>query len=680
MRRDLLSIGLLIALAMAIYAVLGSRLPMPGTFPDEFLYGHLARSLANGDGFDWRGDGQPLRAALYIYAVTPAWVIASGEAAFKIAKVESVIFCSLTALPVWLLARTLASERLALAAAALTLAGTWMLGSAGVLTESLALPLATASLAYTVSALRRPGSRASWLALVFALLATWSRLQLVVLIPVVIAAHAADVARAGSAWRSRLREHRNLLIAGGAGLLLALVALIAAQDTFAGFYSDVLHYSPSPGDVLKKTGVQLIGLTAAAGFLPVLLAAALATQPRAWRDDAVGPLLIVFWLSALALAVSSGFFLAGLGIVPWGIERYVGYAAPLALLLLVVAFDRRDIVSGRTLGVAGGAALLLLLAPKLHDVSEERAVGATIRRVHDVIGGASSGVSLLIIALLTSATAALLLTRVRSRAAIGVATLLLVVLLVQSATAWNQTIDLRRTYRSAFASDLAWVDHNSRQPVAVLEAVRNALGFEQYDFFNEKIARYYASQLPPPGRALAGKACKWSVVQGGYAKFDSACGSVPHRFFINDPNAHLTFHGETDVVTDPHAGKLVTVNGRPRLRSLVYMPCDRKAVSFLPPWGDELAADAPHRCNAGLTVYVWDDKPGTLTIEIKGGDERHLAAIGQQQFEVPAGKATTLRAPIAQGGAVVQAAFDWEGRGGGEPEVVGVELGSESLL
>src|SRR3979409_1651658 len=102
MRRDLLPFGFLLVPAIVVYAVLGSRLPMPATFPDEFLYGHLARSLANGGGFDRRGRAQPLRAALYVYAIAPAWLVASGVAAFKIAKLESAVFCCLTAVPVWL--------------------------------------------------------------------------------------------------------------------------------------------------------------------------------------------------------------------------------------------------------------------------------------------------------------------------------------------------------------------------------------------------------------------------------------------------------------------------------------------------------------------------------------------------------------------------------------------------
>src|SRR5436309_13807289 len=120
MRRDLISVGLLIVFAILVYALLGSRLPMPGTFPDEFLYGHLARSLADGDGFSWRGADQSLRAALYVYAVAPAWLISSGVGAYQVAKFESAIFCCLTALPVWFLARTLVSNRLALVAGLLS--------------------------------------------------------------------------------------------------------------------------------------------------------------------------------------------------------------------------------------------------------------------------------------------------------------------------------------------------------------------------------------------------------------------------------------------------------------------------------------------------------------------------------------------------------------------------------
>mgnify|MGYP007067082584 CR=1 FL=1 len=88
-------------------------------------------------------------------------------------------------------------------AAALAVAGTWMTITSRLLLENAAYPLATASLCCVVAALSRPGSRWGWVALGFAALAAWSRLQLVVLVPIITIAALADSARFGRAWRAR---------------------------------------------------------------------------------------------------------------------------------------------------------------------------------------------------------------------------------------------------------------------------------------------------------------------------------------------------------------------------------------------------------------------------------------------------------------------------------------------
>ena len=75
-REGLLALAGLYVLAVLVYAVLGHREAVPLVAPDEFIYGHLARSLADGQGFTWRGDGVSLHAALYVYAIAPAWLLA----------------------------------------------------------------------------------------------------------------------------------------------------------------------------------------------------------------------------------------------------------------------------------------------------------------------------------------------------------------------------------------------------------------------------------------------------------------------------------------------------------------------------------------------------------------------------------------------------------------------------
>ena len=56
---------------MARYLVLAGRITVPLISPDEFTHGHLARSIADGDGLSWRGAHEPLRAALYVFAIAP---------------------------------------------------------------------------------------------------------------------------------------------------------------------------------------------------------------------------------------------------------------------------------------------------------------------------------------------------------------------------------------------------------------------------------------------------------------------------------------------------------------------------------------------------------------------------------------------------------------------------------
>jgi hypothetical protein len=415
-----------------------------------------------------------------------------------------------------------------------------------------------------------------------------------------------------------------------------------------------------------------------AGFLPVLLAAAVGFRPRAWRDNDVGPLLVVFWAAAIGLAVETGFFLAGLSIVPWGVERYMAYTLGPLLVLVVVAFTRRDLVTMGTLGLAALLSATLLLAPALGNATEERAIGATMRRIHDVAGGMSTPLALWLVALVMCSAILLILRRARDwpveRTAIAASAVVFVALVVQSASAWKISIDVQRTWRSQFPADLAWVDHNSDRPVGVLEGSRNALGFEQYEFFNTKIARFYASSIPVPGRAIKGRVCPWKVANFGYVEFTPGCGSTPSRFFVNDPYVHVTFHNESAVVTDPHAGRLMTVSGRPRARSVVYMPCARKTIRFTRPYGDVVPDDKPEQCQISLIAYVWIDDPGRLLLRIRGGDAEHSMVVGRRRYKIEAEKTGVLELPVQANGVMVQANFDWAERAPNQPEVIGVEL------
>ena len=72
-----LALAALWLIGAVVYAVLGHHNDIPSISPDEFSYGHLARSIADGEGLAWRGIGEPFRAALYMYVIAPAWLVSS---------------------------------------------------------------------------------------------------------------------------------------------------------------------------------------------------------------------------------------------------------------------------------------------------------------------------------------------------------------------------------------------------------------------------------------------------------------------------------------------------------------------------------------------------------------------------------------------------------------------------
>lgn len=661
----------------ALYIVLSLLQPLPIIFPDEFIYGHLAQSLAHGGGFTWRGDPVHLTAAGYVFVITPAWLVDSGVGAYHLAKIENVVLCCLTAVPVWYVARAVLERRLAIAAVVLSLSGTWMVTTAGLLTENLALPLATASLCCAVLALRRPGERSGWLAVVLAVCAVYVRLQLVVLIPALALAFLIDAFREPAAWRERLALHRTPLIALGALVTAGVILFAAAGHAASGIYSDVLHYSPSLSRIAGRSGLQLAQLAVMSGFVPVALIAVTAFRRGAWQDDTIGPLLAVFLPFALALVLESGFFLAGNA--PWGIERYVSYAVPLAIVLVLAVLARPELSGRIPLAIAAGLTLLLVLLPHLGNATEERAVAATFVRVRAIFGSMPVGAGVMVGALIASGAVAAAVLGTRRRASVNAAALagaavLLAILVVQSASAWSLQLKLSRHWRQAFPPDAQWVDHHTTGRTAVLELTQNALGFEDHDFFNRNIAAYYAAGGHVIGRPVLGRVCSWGVRQDGTLQLDARCGTTPHEFFINDPAARMTFRRTLASTVDPRAGQLVRVGGTPQLLAVIATPCNRPRVRFVAPLERMVPASAPAACAPVLISDLWLDRPATLRLTFRGGAADHAVALGPQQWRVPAHRQITISVPLKSGPSALQFQLDWARRSATDPAFTGAAL------
>jgi hypothetical protein len=645
-------IGGLYLLAVLVYGVLSLRTPLPVLFPDEFRYAHLAR-----DGMDWRGEHLDQTARLYIWFIKPAWVVFSSTVdAWRASKLLGTFALCAQVFPVWWLARELVGPRLALAPAALTVAGTWMLSSAETATEALAFPLTTTALCVLVMGLRRPGGRLPWIALVLIVVATAARIQMAALIPAVLVALLLDVLRDPQERAPRLHAHRRLLGVLVVGLAALLVIALAVPGV-AGDYSVVFDFRPSTGTILSKSGLQLLELIATAGFAPVLLAAAGAFSPGAWRDGAAGPLLAVFWPVALVTVVQSGFFLAGYGGAPWAIGRYVTYALPLAFVLSTVLLARPGLV-GR-FGLAAGAvlAVVMVFRPAIAMIGEERGSWGIAYRLHQVLG-LGDGAALLLAAVVMAAVVAVGLRRGSPWLVLGAVG---VVLVVQSQAAWWQMEKTGSSFRSVMPADLEWVDHHTSGPLALLAVTQNAPQFDDIDYFNKQVKQVFVPEQPILGRAIEGKRCTFRFTTTGAVSAGTGCGALPHRFLINDPSARIRFRDEVRTATDRWTGRIVELNpARPvRARSMVILPCPRRTPGYAADSPDIVPIDSPIQCSRELTAALWLDANATLSITYRGGRTPQTVELAGRSFALTPGEDTTIRVPVPGGYTQQRAAQSW---------------------
>ncbi len=639
-------------LGLAAYLILAHKQALPVVSQDEYNYGRVARSIADGDGMTLMGGAYRLRSSLYLHMIAPAWLGASTTTAYGIAKAIGAVLLCLTMVPTWLLGRELLGARLALIPAALVLAGTWMTTAGLLLTENLAFPMATAALAATVMAVRVPGSRWGWLALGLSVVASAARLQCVVLVPILLAAILLRAAIARPAGRERLARDLPLLAVLSAVTAVGLV-LGLLDPGVLGAYAGVTEFRPSPERLLSAIGHQAIGLVAMTAVLPVVLVIAASCRRAAWADDALAPLLCVIWPAALAFIAESAWMISAFG--AWHVERYVEYAVPLLLIATVVIAARR-LAAWRDIAVVTLALglLLLLVAPPVRNAVEERGIYALGLRFDGLLG-ASAPTALLLTTFLAGAAAVAVMARTepaarRHLAVTGFALIVGAILLVQSQAGWAWQLDRGSANRRLHPRDLAWVDHAVDGPVANLIVTAPSSLWLDTSLMNRRIERVYAPAAS--GQAgLEGLVCPWAIADSGALEFDPTCGRAPRRFLLADPYGRLTFYDQTVVRASSdggsrYAGRVATTPGKPRLRAILLIPCARQRRS---------------QCAPAMSGQFFLDTPGTLIVRFRGGSTPQTINTGARIVPVPPGAITTLRIPVPKGAASVGLRLSWRG-------------------
>jgi Dolichyl-phosphate-mannose-protein mannosyltransferase len=322
------------------------RDPAAWIFPDETVYAELAKALAYTGEFAIRGNpGTNGLGPVYPTLIAPAFALFDRvpDAHDAVKAINSVLM-SLTAVPVYLLARRYVSRALALTAAALSVAILCMTYTGTVMTENAFYPLTATWALLLVRVLERPTFARQGLLLLVTGFAYLTRAQGATFFPALVTAMLL-VASLDHGWRF----WRGLWAYRATAFLLFLGALAVGLRQFLrgerlsdvlGVYTGLTNYTYGVADVAHWALYHLAELVIALGVFPFaafILVCLLDLRPAAAREHrvfaAVAASLVVWFV-----VVVSAF--ANTPVSQRIEERYLFHVIPLFFIALVMWIAR----------------------------------------------------------------------------------------------------------------------------------------------------------------------------------------------------------------------------------------------------------------------------------------------------------------------------------------------------
>lgn len=431
----------------------------PRYFPDEYIYTAIARALGSGHAPSVRGQAAHFPALLAPLLAAPLQALCSPETAYRLTQLENALLMSLAAVPVYLLARRLElSARYALACAAFAVLIPDLVYASYTLADPVAYPIALGAVCAGVVALDRPSRRSQLVFLALALLATFARVQYVVLpAAFLVAALAVD--------RRRVLHTQRLPLVLCAVPLAGALALGAHR--VLGYYSHVAHLHVG-GSLLRWAGVDLFLLAVTAGVVLVPGALVALARPRGRRETAFASFAAVF---ALGLLVEAALYASN------GSDRFQERYLFSLLPLVPVAFGLY-LKHGRParLAVAGISALLFVLTARVPLSGYAAATGKTdspfltaVFRLEHSLGTASGALVAAALCGVGAVGAVAVSRRGGGRIALG-ATLVFAALASVGAVV-SDTSNAREVRATYLARDPSWVDGAHLGPATLVQTV-----------------------------------------------------------------------------------------------------------------------------------------------------------------------------------------------------------------
>ena len=613
----------IVVVSIGIRLVLERRMVAPWIMVDELIYSELAKSIAAHGSYLIRGE--PARGFGYLYPVliAPAFRIASVPTAYAVAKAIDSVVMSLAAIPAYFLARRVVTPRLALVAAALTVAVPSMVYTGTLMTENAFYPLFVLCGLALVAALERPTLVRIVVLLALTGLAYLTRAQAVAILPAILTAPL-------FLGRARLREFKLLyaIVAAGA---LAVVVYEAARGhspvAVLGAYRATTGAHYSVWSVLRWLVYHFGELDLYVGVAPfAALLVLLATRERRTPFVAASVSLTVWLVLEVAMFASTQsqrieernmFFVAPFFFVAlcvW-IERGLPRTRAAAVCAVIAAAGVGVVpYSGLINGNATSDTLALIPLWWLQDTV------TTLDQVGSVVIGVAIALALLF-----------LLMPMRYAFALPAA-----VLALYAVTLWAvesepnggiQHASIGALYGGTAKPDRDWIDarlgHGAR--VAALFDSRSMDKFTVWtnEFFNRSIRTVYDLDAPTPG-------------------------ALPETKVAIDPR-----NGRIHGVTEPYVlttqqlqidEPVVASDDRKQLAVYrVVRPLAVKSATaglYGDLWSGPTATYTRFRCRAGQVLLA------TVQDDPKLRRAKTVVTTGHRPFVVPRGATRTLRVPL----------------------------------
>ena len=444
-------LGLTIVTSAIVRSLVAWQHSVPRLFPDEYIYAALSRSIGHGQ-LQIRGATVHFPGILEPVLAAPIWRLFPAQTAYHLVQVENAVAVSLAAIPIYVIARSMRlTQWYSVVAAIYALLIPELVLVAYTSSDAVAYPLALGAIAFALAAFQRPTKANQVGFLIFASLATLTRVEYFALVPAYIVG--AVTLEGREVWR----RHRVALLALVPAGVLALVAAL-------GYYEEGLRASRFDSNYIKWFFVQMFLLTLEAGVVIVPGAVAALVRPRGRRETGFavlsGTLAFLLLVAATQHAADSlefkeRYLFVLLALIPVAFGIYLEQGRPNRYLVCGLA---------AAIGIAAARLPLSEYAASTFKTDSQFLFAVSFSQKH--LGTANSSLAIGLLATLLAAAAAGFAFRGHKAVPIGAA---VASVAVAGAVATYVDIQTTRTVRADLPGQLNWVDQAADGGVTAIE-------------------------------------------------------------------------------------------------------------------------------------------------------------------------------------------------------------------